>query len=166
MKKIALLAVLQLAACGSSTSGPGESSFGGLTYDVRNGGKFVGLPVTSTMPTSGTATYNGVLRMNASTANYFDGTSKMTVDFATKTGQASGTIDFKGERGLGVYQFDRPVTINGSRFSSAFEAGDGIFRPAHIIGNFYGPDAAVVGANVNGVMNSVPVSGVMIAKTN
>ncbi|MDZ7906763.1 MAG: hypothetical protein U5N55_14075 [Cypionkella sp.] len=165
MKLKAFAAVFALSSCGPSVSGPAEISYGGLTYDVRDGGNFIGLPVANDLPNSGTAEYNGVLRMNASSDEYYNGTSKLVVDFATASGSASGRVDFKGENGLGIYSFDRSITVDGTSFVSQSEDQIDDNIPAQIVGDFYGDDASVVGATVFGQVNGVTVNGVMIAKT-
>lgn len=148
-----------LAGCNSSSgeagseSGPGEVSFAGLTYDVRPGRGFVGLSETleTDMPMQGFATYEGVLRGEA-TGIYENGTSKLEVDFTNAAVSASGSVDFKGQGGIGKVTFDEGAVISGVTFDNS----NGVIDPeqtATVFGRFYGNDGNVAAGTV-----AVPLS--------
>lgn len=163
MKHYIILSALALSAC--SGNSPADVSFAGLTYNNKNM-SFDGLPAASTLPSSGTATYNGILRMNASTENYFDGVSRLEVDFSNSTAVMTGFVDFKGESGIGIYSFSQDIAINGTGFQNIDVTSSNEDGPESIRGNFYGEDASVVGAFIYDTSQeySTSISGAMIAK--
>ena len=94
--------------------------------------------VTTNMPTTGTAVYNG-LSLGSSTGNtYNQGTSQFNVNFGAKT--ISGTVT------NAAYSADLRGTISGASFS-------GVHNGVNMSGNFYGPNAAELGGVYNGTSN-------------
>ena len=105
--------------------------------------------VTTNMPTTGTAVYNG-LSLGSSTGNaYNQGTSQFNVDFGAKT--ISGTVS------NAAYSADLRGTISGASFSGAHNG-------VNMSGNFYGPNAAELGGVYNGTSNGRSVVGSFGAK--
>ena len=105
--------------------------------------------VTTNMPTTGTAVYNG-LSLGSSTGNtYNQGTSQFNVNFGAKT--ISGTVT------NAAYSADLRGTINGASFSGAHNG-------VNMSGNFYGPNAAELGGVYNGTSNGRSVVGSFGAK--
>ena len=105
--------------------------------------------VTTNMPTTGTAVYNG-LSLGSSTGNLYEqGTSTFNVDFGAKT--ISGTVS------NAAYSADLRGTISGASFSGAHNG-------VNMSGNFYGPNAAELGGVYNGTSNGRSVVGSFGAK--
>ena len=105
--------------------------------------------VTTNMPTTGTAVYNG-LSLGSSTGNaYSQGTSRFNVDFGAKT--ISGAVT------NAAYSIDLRGTISGASFSGAHNG-------VNMSGNFYGPNAAELGGVYNGTSNGKSVVGSFGAK--
>ena len=105
--------------------------------------------VTTNMPTTGTAVYNG-LSLGSSTGNTYDrGTSRFNVDFGAKT--ISGAVT------NAAYSIDLRGTISGASFSGAHNG-------VNMSGNFYGPNAAELGGVYNGTSNGRSVVGSFGAK--
>ena len=105
--------------------------------------------VTTNMPTTGTAVYNG-LSLGSSTGNLYErGTSTFNVDFGSKT--ISGTVTND------AYSADLRGTISGAAFS-------GTHNGVNMSGNFYGPNAAELGGVYNGTSNGRSVVGSFGAK--
>ena len=100
--------------------------------------------VTTNMPTTGTAVYNG-LSLGSHTGDvYGEGTSRFNVNFGAKT--ISGTVS------NAAYSADLRGTINGAAFSGAHNG-------VNMSGNFYGPNAAELGGVYNGTSNGRSVVG-------
>ena len=105
--------------------------------------------VTTNMPTTGTAVYNG-RSLGSSTGNvYGEGTSRFNVNFGAKT--ISGTVS------NATYSADLRGTISGASFSGAHNG-------VNMSGNFYGPNAAELGGVYNGTSNGRSVVGSFGAK--
>ena len=105
--------------------------------------------VTTNMPTTGTAVYNG-LSLGSRTGDVYDyGTSRFNVDFGAKT--ISGTVSNT------AYSADLRGTISGAAFSGAHNG-------VNMSGNFYGPNAAELGGVYNGTSNGKSVVGSFGAK--
>ena len=105
--------------------------------------------VTTNMPTTGTAVYNG-LSLGSSTGNTYDrGTSRFNVNFGAKT--ISGAVT------NAAYSIDLRGTISGASFSGAHNG-------VNMSGNFYGPNAAELGGVYNGTSNGKSVVGSFGAK--
>ena len=105
--------------------------------------------VTTNMPTTGTAVYNG-LSLGSHTGDvYGEGTSRFNVDFGAKT--ISGTVS------NAAYSADLRGTISGASFS-------GTHNGVNMSGNFYGPNAAELGGVYNGTSNGRSVVGSFGAK--
>ena len=105
--------------------------------------------ITTNMPTTGTAVYNG-LSLGSRTGDVYDeGTSRFNVDFGAKT--ISGTVS------NATYSADLRGTISGASFSGAHNG-------VNMSGNFYGPNAAELGGVYNGTSNSKSVVGSFGAK--
>ena len=105
--------------------------------------------VTTNMPTTGTAVYNG-LSLGSRTGDVYDyGTSRFNVDFGAKT--ISGTVSNT------AYSADLRGTISGASFSGAHNG-------VNMSGNFYGPNAAELGGVYNGISNGRAVVGSFGAK--
>ena len=145
---VSLIAISTLTACGgggTSTSGPGEVTFAGLTYDVLNGGNFVGLAPATNVPTGGIASYAGVVRGNI-LGDYRDGRINATADFGAATLNVSGQIDFTDvSTGDGIVSFNETTTISGTQFSSSSTTSG---TQTTISGSFYNTDASVIGGTV------------------
>ena len=100
--------------------------------------------VTTNMPTTGTAVYNG-LSLGSHTGDvYGEGTSRFNVNFGAKT--ISGTVS------NAAYSADLRGTISGAAFS-------GTHNGVNMSGNFYGPNAAELGGVYNGTSNGKSVVG-------
>ena len=105
--------------------------------------------VTTNMPTTGTAVYNG-LSLGSHTGDvYGEGTSRFNVNFGAKT--ISGTVS------NAAYSADLRGTISGAAFS-------GTHNGVNMSGNFYGPNAAELGGVYSGTSNGLPVAGSFGAK--
>ena len=105
--------------------------------------------VTTNMPTTGTAVYNG-LSLGSSTGDvYGQGTSRFNVDFGAKT--ISGTVT-NDTYSNAAYSADLRGTISGAAFS-------GTHNGVNMSGNFYGPNAAELGGVFNGTSNGKSVVG-------
>ena len=105
--------------------------------------------ITTNMPTTGTAVYNG-LSLGSRTGDVYDeGTSRFNVDFGAKT--ISGTVS------NATYSADLRGTISGASFSGAHNG-------VNMSGNFYGPNAAELGGVYSGTSNGLPVAGSFGAK--
>ena len=105
--------------------------------------------VTTNMPTTSTAVYNG-LSLGSRTGDVYDyGTSRFNVDFGAKT--ISGTVS------NAAYSADLRGTISGASFSGAHNG-------VNMSGNFYGPNAAELGGVYNGTSNGKSVVGSFGAK--
>ena len=105
--------------------------------------------ITTNMPTTGTAVYNG-LSLGSRTGDVYDGgTSRFNVDFGAKT--ISGTVS------NAAYSADLRGTISGASFSGAHNG-------VNMSGNFYGPNAAELGGVYNGISNGRAVVGSFGAK--
>lgn len=100
--------------------------------------------VTTNMPTTGTAVYNGLSLGSRTGDVYGDGTSRFNVNFGAKT--ISGTVSNS------AYSADLRGTINGAAFSGAHNG-------VNMSGNFYGPNAAELGGVYNGTSNGRSVVG-------
>ena len=105
--------------------------------------------ITTNMPITGTAVYNG-LSLGSRTGDVYDeGTSRFNVDFGAKT--ISGTVS------NATYSADLRGTISGASFSGAHNG-------VNMSGNFYGPNAAELGGVYNGTSNGRSVVGSFGAK--
>lgn len=100
--------------------------------------------VTTNMPTTGTAVYNGLSLGSYTGDVYGKGTSQFNVDFGAKT--ISGTVT------NAVHSVDLRGTISGASFSGAHNG-------VNMSGNFYGPNAAELGGVYNGTSNTILVVG-------
>lgn len=131
-----------LCACGTGPSRiDGEFSLAGLSYDLSDGGAFVGLdPTQSTqMPLSGNATYQGILQ-GAVDDIYRTGTATVSVDFATASLTASGEVDYFGVGDLGMITFATEGTVTGNSFTATDTVSYGAGLQ-NLTGRFYGPQA-------------------------
>lgn len=90
--------------------------------------------LTTNMPTSGTAKYNGEAVLGRSASGTL-GTANITADFGQKT--LAGSITRSKDSDINFNQIDLNATISGNSFS-----GDGAVKTN---GNFYGNNAAEVG---------------------
>lgn len=153
MKLIWLLPILGAASCGPSVSGPAEISAGGLTYDVRDGGRFVGLPLTeaSAMPTAD-ATYSGRYQLQVG-AFLEKGDATLGLDIATGDLALTVRAEFPSEAPIQIYQNTFQATVTGTEF----QADTTVFLPEigvsevdqYISGRFYGDDGSVIAGNVS-----------------
>ncbi len=178
MNRTIILGLFCLSACGPQVSGPAELSFAGLTYSVRPPAEFIGLPMTSSMPSAGTAEYNGVWRAHSGNQNYTNGTSSVVVDFGAQTATVSGRVDFQGENGLGIVNASMPTSLSGTQFASQSVfvpsppslSGETQSVPTHlpdsVSGQFYGNDASVAAGIifVSTGVNDILVTGAFIAQ--
>lgn len=105
--------------------------------------------VTTNMPITGTAVYNGLSLGSRTGDVYGEGTSRFNVDFGAKT--ISGTVS------NAAYSADLRGTISGAAFSGAHNG-------VNMSGNFYGPNAAELGGVYNGTSNGKSVVGSFGAK--
>ena len=105
--------------------------------------------VTTNMPTTGTAVYNGLSLGSRTGDVYGEGTSRFNVNFGAKT--ISGTVS------NAAYSADLRGTISGASFSGAHNG-------VNMSGNFYGPNAAELGGVYNGTSNGRSVVGSFGAK--
>lgn len=105
--------------------------------------------VTTNMPTTGTAVYNGRSLGSSTGDAYNQGTARFNVDFGAKT--ISGTVS------NAAYSADLRGTISGAAFSGAHNG-------VNMSGNFYGPNAAELGGVYNGTSNGKSVVGSFGAK--
>lgn len=142
---ILILVGLGLAACGPSTTGPGEISGFGLVYDQRPGYQFEGLPKTTLeqMPaTVGTMTGPSRIQSNDGTMVFDDAT--LTVDVNAQVVTYEGSYTFPDTHPLGIVQVNQSATLIGTRFETHPE---GMVVPenanGHLSGDFYGTDGSV-----------------------
>lgn len=158
--------VIGLAGCGGEfVSGPGEVSLGGLTYDVRDGGKFVGEALTpvAAMPTGSVAVYSGVLRGNI-LGTYRSGDLDAQADFAAGSIDVQGSVDFTGSGSQGIVAFNETATISGNGFSHSDVSLSNPTNFETINGNFYGPSAELIGGTaVIGIGGGDVFTGAFVA---
>ena len=105
--------------------------------------------VTTDMPSTGTAVYNGFSVGSVTGGYYGGGSSRFNVDFGAKT--ISGVVSNT------AYMDDLRGTISGASFSGAH---NGVMMNGH----FYGPNAAELGGVYSGTSNGLPVAGSFGAK--
>lgn len=178
LKRAIISGLFCLSACAPQVSGPAEVSYAGLTFSVGPPAEFIGLPRTSSLPSSGTAEYNGVWRAHPGNYTYTNGTSRVVVDFGTQTATVSGRVDFQGENGLGIINPSMPVSLSGTQFMSqavVIPPSSSLpgeppsvptILPDSMSGQFYGNDASIVAGFilVSTGIDDVFVSGAFIAQ--
>ena len=138
MKYIFLTAAVSaLISCGPTTSGPGEISGFGLTYDQRNGGVFVGLPRTQAnqMPT-GRFALTGPSSALADDGSLVFADATLQVDIAKHTVNYTAQYSFPTGAPVGIVAVNLDAPLTGPSFNNT--AGED-----HLIGDFYGTTGAV-----------------------
>ncbi len=140
MRVIAVVAaVLTLAACGGSKTGPGEISGFGLIYDQRPGRSFEGLPKTALADMqTGRVVMTGPSRISAEDGTMVFDDATMTVAF--RTGEVTYEADyvFPDSHPLGIIQVRQSGQLNGTRIETSPANVDG-----RLSGDFYGTDGTV-----------------------
>lgn len=150
----ALTAMIALTACSSSGGG---GSTGLSAAQVR------ALPVTATMPTSGTATYKGKTSQTdyePSIGGNLTLTSDVRLDANFATNQIDGTVsNIKASAAPGSVAYDGSLTGTGNIYGSQFyvpttgvltsrNTGSTLFTAADIDGTFKGTNADAIEGSV------------------
>lgn len=113
-----------------------------------------GTPTTSTsMPTSGTASYNAIVAATKLSYNYapttgtaLTGTASLTADFTKGTVDTTLSLQPAGTGGFAATtSYTGTGTITASNFAGAFSTGPTDFASGTFTGGFYGPAAAEMG---------------------
>ena len=114
----------------------------GIVKDGEKGYMFYNGSPTKSMPTSGTATYNGYALVTGNSAQFkdkdwLDGTSKFDVDFGTK--KLSGTLNVDTLDAVNI-----AADISGNSFAGTANSA-GFSTQAKVEGKFYGDTAKELG---------------------
>lgn len=142
---IFILVGLGLAACGPSTTGPGEISGFGLVYDQRPGYQFEGLPKTTLAQMPATVgTMTGPSRISSSDGTMVFDDATLTVDVNAQVVTYEGSYTFPDAHPLGIIQVNQSATLIGTRFETNPE-GTTVTEISddYLSGDFYGTDGSV-----------------------
>lgn len=159
MVRFLCLSFLPFAACGPSTTGPAEITTAGLTYDVRNGGSFVGLALTQpdALP-SGTASYTGVYQMQLD--EFLEkGTATLELDMMAAGFELQMRAEFPDAAPRQVVDLTFEGDVANGRLSHSSLQLDPLTSSseqiAEVSADFYGDDGSVIAGHYSQFLGSV-----------